>query len=342
MRVFDPVVMLPRYVVDSGYGIRGNWPNTRYTHYSQEYGTIEFKVNSKGLRSDREIPYEKPPNTLRVLGFGDSFTMGFGAQQEQTFLSRMEKHLRSRTHCNVEVLNMGVSGFGNAEALVALNREGLKYEPDVVVFQWHRTDLQDNMRSRLFRLTDNQLVVDQETYLPLVGVREKLFSNPVYRFVAANSMAYTWFRNAAARMTKKSLWRSGIQQAELIDETVPRDQSTPGTLLEQRLAVAILTEARDVVERNNAQFLLLDVPERIRRTKFRSTFPKASVLEPLIYRPLEDFARHHSEPMYWENSAGHFSTLGNDVVGEGLADRVVARCSGSVNLETPSSQGGGS
>jgi len=325
-RVLNPIVMLPRYVVDSGYGIRGNWRSIDYTHYSPEYGDIDFRINANGIRADREYTYEKPPNTLRVLGFGDSFTIGFGAQQTQTFLARMEGSLQARLPCNVEVLNLGVSGFGSSESLAALSREGLRYSPDVVVFQWHETDLKDNMRSRLYRLENEHLVVEQEEFLPLVGLREKLFNIKAYRFIAANSMTYTWLRNTVARLTKKSLWRSGMQTAEEIDESISRDTGTPGTLLEQHLAVAILEEARAVTERNGAQFILLDVPDRRGRSRFRSTFPPNSSLEDVIYRPLDDFANHKGKMLYWEESAGHFSVLGNEIVGSGLAERVQSNC----------------
>ena len=332
VRVFDPVILTPRYVVDSGYGVRGNWPGMTYSHYSAEYGDIPFSINSKGLRADSDIPYDKPNDTLRIMAFGDSFTIGYGATEDQTYLARMGAAVQDSTDCRVETINMGVSGFGNAEGLVALEREGYRYAPDVVVFQWHRTDLKDNLRARLFRLADGQLEEENEDYLPLVGVRERLFSNSLYRALAANSMAYTWVRNSLARVTKKSLWRSGMQAADTFDEAEVAEaigqNYSAGTLIEQRLAIAILQRAQRFAESLGAQFMILDVPVRVDRSTFRSTFPRRSGLTDVLYSPIDDFSARNGEILYWEHSAGHFSTLGNQVVGAALAERVASHSCG--------------
>jgi hypothetical protein len=42
------------------------------------------KINSRGLR-DREFPFEKPANTLRIGVFGDSFTFGEGVQNDEAY-----------------------------------------------------------------------------------------------------------------------------------------------------------------------------------------------------------------------------------------------------------------
>jgi len=218
LQIFSPVVLTPRYVVDSGYGVRGNWPGASYTHYSREFGRIKFKINSKGARADREFSYSKPPGTVRVVAFGDSFTVGFGAQSEETYLEQMRGVLRELIGRNVEVINLGVSGHGTAEELIALQTQGLKFEPDVVLFQWHHTDLQDNIRSQLFGFGESGIERKNETYLPAVDVREKIYGSRFYRFIAGHSMFYSWARNKAAKFTKKNLFEARkVQTGESVE-----------------------------------------------------------------------------------------------------------------------------
>jgi len=88
---------------------------------------VEYRINSKGLRDD-ETDYVKSPGTLRILLLGDSRTFGYGVPIEQHFSKLLEGYFR-----NVEVINMGVSGYGVDQELLAFRKEGVRYQPDVVI-----------------------------------------------------------------------------------------------------------------------------------------------------------------------------------------------------------------
>ncbi len=66
------------------------------------------KHNSAGLR-DVEHPLIKPEGTFRILGLGDSFTAGWGATYEETYLRRSEVALNARDggHPPVEIVKAG-------------------------------------------------------------------------------------------------------------------------------------------------------------------------------------------------------------------------------------------
>jgi len=196
LRVFDPVPMLPRYVCKTDYGIRGNAPNESYYHATPEY-KIHIQTNSKGVRSGREIPYEKPDDIKRIVLLGDSFGMGYGVDDEQMFSSQMVSYLKAKYGINAEVINLSTSGHGNAEELIVLNEEGFKYSPDLVLLAWHRTDFNDNIRSDLYEIKNGELVAKNSTYLPGVKTRELLFQFTTYRFIAENSQFYNFFRDWA-------------------------------------------------------------------------------------------------------------------------------------------------
>lgn len=88
---------------------------------------VEYRINSKGLRDD-ETSYEKPPGTFRIVLLGDSRTFGFGVPIEEHFSTLLEGYFR-----NVEVINLGIGGYGIDQELLFLRSEGFRYEPDLVL-----------------------------------------------------------------------------------------------------------------------------------------------------------------------------------------------------------------
>jgi lysophospholipase L1-like esterase len=102
---------------------------------------IDFvvSVNSKGLRG-REIPYNNKNNNTRVLTVGDSFTFGYGVDDENTYPELLNELLKDR---KVSVINAGVSGWGGAEQLEFISKNAKKYSPDYVVHGFYLNDVID-------------------------------------------------------------------------------------------------------------------------------------------------------------------------------------------------------
>ena len=110
-------------------------------------GNAYIKINSAGFR-DVEHPLQKPKNTHRILLLGDSYTEARQVMLEDTFGRKVEQQLQScerlRPH-NVEVINFGVPGYGNAEELITLRSRGWDYDPDLVLTMFFSgNDLIDN------------------------------------------------------------------------------------------------------------------------------------------------------------------------------------------------------
>ncbi len=325
VRVLDPVPMLPRYVCATEYGIRGNQPNKTYWHRAAEY-EVQIRTNSQGIRADYEIPYEKPKGTRRVLVLGDSFGMGYEVDLEDMFTTRMTHHLKVKHGIeNVEVVNLSTSGHGNAEQLIVLQSEGLKYDPDLVLLVWHSTDLADNVRSNLYVWKEGKLVRRSDVYLPGVEINRKLYSIPLYPLIADNSQLYNMMRDWTAYSVKQWLvaFRAlTARQTESEEEPDPDEVPYPA-----QLSVALLEEIRSVSRENGARFAVLAVPKSVSRTEFISRFPGAAAagkgLD--VVSPIERFQQAEGEKVYWEKGHGHWTPLGSDMVGEVLADHIAAR-----------------
>ena len=102
-------------------------PNAR-KFYGKETQPYFVKINSKGLR-DGEHSYDKPQGVFRIVAIGDSFVFGAGGVDPSNrfteILQKSGKHL--------EVINMGVPGYGADQEYLYLKYEGLKYHPDLVL-----------------------------------------------------------------------------------------------------------------------------------------------------------------------------------------------------------------
>lgn len=321
IRVVQPTKIQPRYVVGAEYGVRMNKPLMTYYHTGQHY-RIRFDINSKGIRADREIPYDKPASTYRIVAFGDSFGMGYEVELGDAWLSVLERELNKSGQCNVEVVNLSVSGHGTAEELVTYLNEGYKYEPDLVLVEWHQTDLDDNLRSRLFALGDGVLDKANDTYLPPIE-NAALLESPVYRLIAENSMFYAWARQSLSTRVQRLMAATANKDLEQSQATVT-DQSARGAL-----SIALLDRFASEAQQRGADFYALDVPWWVDRVTFTSSFPEVPSLATKVYSPIEDFALRRGEEMYWEDGFGHFTPLGNNIVGLGLSKQIIPLCSQS-------------
>ena len=101
-------------------------------------GGERITVNTDGYRG---APHAGPPapDATRVVMLGDSITFGTGVGDDDTFSSRLD------AQPDLEVLNLGVDGYGTDQALIRLDREGIGHRPHVVILNFClRNDYFDN------------------------------------------------------------------------------------------------------------------------------------------------------------------------------------------------------
>lgn len=105
-----------------------------------------MRISADGWR-DHEHSVAKPPGTYRIAVLGDSFTCALQVEEEETFCSILEKHLRV-DGAPVEVLNFGVDGYGTGSELLTLRHRVWKYEPDLVLLAFFTgNDIANNSRA---------------------------------------------------------------------------------------------------------------------------------------------------------------------------------------------------
>lgn len=222
--VWGPQPRLPRRVVSAPWGLRFNEPGARYRHRTAD-GEWEFRINAQGMRADVDYAYERPPGRLRVISLGDSYTVGYEVDVEQTFSSVLERELRA-AGLDAEVLNCGMSGCSNAEELLYLERELLKYEPDVVICSFYGNDLADNVRTGLFRIVDGALQPWNETYVPGGALGDFLNRNAVFNALSEHSHAFSFLNFRATLAIKR--WMVAGNAEEVVDAGAPPPPADAG------------------------------------------------------------------------------------------------------------------
>ncbi len=264
------IVLFPRYVVAKSYGeysIRSIMPSITYIHTSID-GRWKFTINSNGFRNYVDYNYDKG-NKLRVLCIGDSHTLGYEVGQDQTYAAVIEKYLQQRGY-EVEVINAGVSGFSNAEELIFLEQEGIKYKPDIVVLGFYANDFEDNIRTGLFALDDNKdLVVVKKEYLPGAYFQQTVYRFGIMRWLHEHSYLYSWIMNIAQEVYKRQLTQQARSQLE--EFAMPKKDTY--TDYEMELARKIIEKMIEVSHRHQAKLLFIDIPSSKGRGQFQSSVP---------------------------------------------------------------------
>ena len=97
-------------------------------------------TNSRGLR-DYEYSYQKPENTFRIVGLGDSSLFGWGVLLEETSLKVLERTLNEQSSdMKFEVINFAAPGYNTAIEVEVFRQKCLRYDPDLVIMHFNTND----------------------------------------------------------------------------------------------------------------------------------------------------------------------------------------------------------
>ena len=211
----------------------------RFQVYHPEYGffhkpgvsgwlrTDEFtsyvKFNSRGLRGP-EVAIPKPADTFRVLVLGDSVVEGAQVAYEETMAARLAPALGEQAGGRlVESVNAGVAGFGTGQQLLFLEREGLAYQPDLVVLVFTiANDVADNSIEVAKRA---KLAVERRPYFVLGadGSLAALPFEPPPPETLGGVRAF--LRDRSVLFTTLELWSEGKEVARAQGAAVPRRET---------------------------------------------------------------------------------------------------------------------
>lgn len=350
LRVMAPQVLMPRYITDTDYGIRGNIPNAVYRQLTPE-ADVEMRINAQGMRADRDIAEAKPPATCRIALMGDSYFMGYEVDYEHTLGALLETRFAEEGY-GVEVLNFAVSGFSTEEMLRVFEARARDYAPDIIVYQFNGGDFGDNMRPGLYRMdADGVPRPTEASYLPGVDVRNFLMQFSAYRWLISSSHAYSAIREWTGQTIKRVwTWIAGLgasapPAAPAAPATPAPSSTTTGTAplkpgqrrFEQELdrffpehqtryTSALIELSRIRAEEEGLAWFLLEVPDPVFVHWYtnRGKLTLSDATWDRVVSPMEVFRTWKDGDPLLYRTKGHFhlSPLGHDLTTRALMDAI--------------------
>jgi hypothetical protein len=236
--------------------------------------TSHVKFNTQGLRGP-EVAIPKPAGTFRALILGDSVVEGAQVAEDDTMASRLQAELAAvAPGRRVETVNAGVAGFGTGQQLLFLEREGLAYQPDMLVLVFTiANDAADNSLDVAKRW---KLAAERRPFFVKSGDALELqpFEAPPPE---AWSGVRTVLRNNSVVFTTLELWWIG--------KTVARAQSSvvPGLDAEREV---YLNEVGD--DWRNAWETTEALLARVQATADAASIPLLVVLSPSEWQTYDD------------------------------------------------------
>jgi lysophospholipase L1-like esterase len=281
---------------------------------------VPVRLNSRGFRDDE--PSERPPpGRRRVLVLGDSVAFGYGVALEERFTERVE-----RERGDVELVNLGVSGYSTDQELLLWREHGLEYRPDAVVLVFVVNDLHFNGRP----LGHGH----PKPTVRMVGDELVLGNVPVPESGAALRAKYFLMRHSGLFNLLRERLRSAARETGLNelagDEALAEAAGGADPIDAEALTRRLVAGLRDEVEAAGARFLVLlaitnadlsanqDANERLLAWCRESGVACADT-----YPAFRDHARAHPDDVLFLQDRSHWSPLGHEIAARVLAAALV-------------------
>lgn len=175
-------------------GRGGSLAERRYTGYDPELGWVSqpnvyipdmfgkgvyLRTNSRGFRNNEEFGVAAPAGKLRVVCSGDSFTFGYGVDNEHTWCE-----LLTGIDPRIETINMGQGGYGIDQAFLWYRRDGARLKPAIHLFAFIGHDFERMRSSRFLQYGKPTLQVrGGELAVENVPVPSRLWFRPPVRMI---------------------------------------------------------------------------------------------------------------------------------------------------------------
>jgi hypothetical protein len=298
VRVFFPEAIQPRFVRDSGFGIRDNQSNVRTWHRAPGEYEVQISTNSDGLRGTREYRLAAAAGTRRIAVLGDSFAFGYGCNDDQVVSAVLENLLDDAPGAGAarwEVPNFGVSGYGQAEELILYRNKVRQYKPDTAVLFYFDNDIGNNAVADIFTLDARRNLVETgKSFLPGVAIRQSMYAIPPLRWLFVHSQAFTLLRNRLSAVVQNRLLRKNNLQNY--------NDATPEA---RALTRALLLQMSGEIERDGTKFVIVVVPNLDLSSNFPFDGAEAQALGLTVLdgRRFVDTTDYYPADGHWKPSA---------------------------------------
>lgn len=243
IRIFFPQVTSPvQFFYDEKLGGMVPVPNQKGFKDHPKVYHYEYRNNDIGMRDTRQVgDFEKYPH--KILCLGDSFTYGWGVNDNETFANILEKKINKDT---IAVLNAGVSGVGTDYALKFFQVRGQELAPNTVIYFYFDNDINDNKANAYFHIENDSIIVNEQNSYATVNALKKnrLVENKLYNWLSSNSQLFGLIRYNIGLM-----WNKRVSDANKASETasIPFTNAKPTEASQKDSAKQSVVQEKSIV-----------------------------------------------------------------------------------------------
>ena len=302
------------------------WINLPNVYLPNMYGPGKFlRTNSQRFRNNTDFSKIVPSGKSRIICSGDSFTLGFGVDNDHTWPS-----LLAAQAANLETVNMGQGGYGADQAYLWYKRDGAKLDHDIQIFAVIFPDI--------YRMQHSSFVGYGKPLLALENGQLVVTNVPVPRTTA------TW----SPRMERADNAFSNLSITRLLHRTfkfgsAPFGAAAPSSGHDQdtaRILSAILGDLHAINRAKNSVLVVVYLPTREELgvdagAAWRKFLAEYARQHQILYVDLMDDFRHlrpaeldklfigSGDPDFL-GAEGHYTEVGNEFVAGLIYRRLLA------------------
>jgi hypothetical protein len=204
---------------------------------------IFLRTNGQGFRADHDITPEVPAGKTRIICSGDSFTLGFGVTNDQTWCQRL-----GALDARLEAVNLGQGGYGLDQAYLWYKRAAAPLDHQVQLLSF---------------ITDDFRRMQSDRFLgygrPVLGIRADsivVLNKPVPQTSAFSRWKATQ-DHAIGNLNVVRLYNRVFHRGE---EGPPADTVKARDDASRRIAAAIFADLARVNRSKKSQLVLVYLP----------------------------------------------------------------------------------
>lgn len=298
---------------------------------------ITITTNSFGF-NDLEHDFANPEKKFRILLLGDSYVEGHQVAADKITARQLERLAKEKGYA-LEVISMGITGWGQAQHLSTYNVLGKKFSPDLVVSFFCINDFENNGHvfegDQDYSLEQGRLVYHRPQEQLEVPLRKQLIHHTLHQtesyFAVKQLLSLAYYKKFFSEKEKAKAFfvagKGGKRTGKPIDpQNAAQDEV-------HHLLKALLIELNRSITSNNSQFLGTLVSADVREEEsddFLTTYSwvewvhKTNGIDVInFHRQFRDLYLEKGIKPHFEFDP-HWSELGHRMVAERLMDYVQA------------------
>ena len=302
------------------YDAQLGWINKSDFHGRDLYGeSLHLHTNAQRFRATEPTSEQVPPGRVRVVCTGDSFTLGYGVADGDTWCAQLEQ-------CDgtLQPVNLGQGGYGVDQAYLWYQRVESRYQHKIHLFAFITEDFR--------RMANDTFGGYGKPVLDLDGDRLAVTNVPVPR---TSYLLSSLLHNGnllselnTVRVMRRLIWgKPYIKNAREVDS------------YSRRIANQVFSELAREHARRGRVFVLVHLPVKAdltqRSSKWRDYLVRAAkeagwnyfdLAEEMSRLPQDQVdALYLGNEVPYQAAAGHYSVRGNRFVATALYARLTAR-----------------